>query len=432
MKNKIKGFVDFLVILVNFSYGLSIIGGLVDIIPIRFVNIRLFVPLIVAYLFRFGFKFSFVSRINRFPLLLLWLLFVLFESLQGILLLKLAGVDMLINIAYYLVFMSYLYNMYCEHKGEKPFETITRPYRYYGLYNMVAIFIAAILIMTGLLSASSNDITDKFNLFSSNVLEKGINYCFPGYLTVCDPYEFRILAFLNVPDLNGLSHETQALCYSIMPAFFLTLGLNVNSKTRSTVLLYCLLIITLIIAPSATAMLCIMFAIVVEIGWKCLIKKQSRILLLVAVFIVVALSVLGPILIEYSSFLDGKLTDSSSDYSKATLTYVVTPKSFLGDGILISKFGDDIGNVDIGWLSCCFVLLFFSVIMIKTFLCIFSKDTIKHYIGMASLYFWLHSLKLSVQVFTYPYYIFILFLLAFADTFAKSEIKKDSHTLSIV
>lgn len=423
MKNrKLNLFIDFWVILINFTYRLSILGGVVDLIPIRFTNIRLLLPLVVIYLFRFGIKFDLVALLKKSSLLSFWLFLLSYEVIQGLMMFKITAVDLFIVVVYDTLLLSYLFNIYLESSDLQACKRITRPLNYYCLYNMSVLLIAAILLMVGILNPSSNDISDKFNLFATNVTIDGARYCFPGYLSVCEPTSFRVLGLWGVPDLYGLSHEGQALCFSIFPAFLLILG-SLTDNPIKTALLYFLLFVTLVTTASATAMICIMAVLFVDIIWKSIIKKQVRVLLIVFFVIIVAFTVFAPVLTEYSLFFDSKIGGgASSDYSKITLKYVINPRSIVGDGILIDAHGDEMtGREDVGLISCCLLLCFYACVMFKTLRCILSRNALTHYIGLASLYFWLHALKYSVFVFSYQYHVLILFLLAFAEIFEKTN-----------
>lgn len=250
MNHIVRCIIDFLVILVNFSYRMSIVGGLVDVVPIPYTDLRLLVLLLLVHIFRFGFKFGFISRISRYSLLFLWFLFFLFEVFQGLILMKSSSFVFLVDIFYYYVFLSYLYNLFLEQQINS-YSYITTPFKAYCLYNMIVVFLCATLIALGILAADSNDISSQFNIFSSNLLTEGARYCFPGYLSVCDPNQYRALVFWGVPILDGLAHEPHVLCYTILPAFFLLL--NSKFAIRHKIILYFLAFSTVIIATNATA-----------------------------------------------------------------------------------------------------------------------------------------------------------------------------------
>ena len=417
-KFKIKYFIDFWVILINFTYRLSILGSVIDLIPIRYNNIRLLLALIIIYIFRFGAKFRLNECLKKSHVLCLLIILLVYEAIQGLLMSKSSGADLLVVVIYDALLLCYLYNIYSENRNSQAYQIISQPFKTYCLYNIIVTLIAAILIMTGVLSPYSNDISSNFNLFATNVSE-GVKYYFPGYLSICDPSDYRILGFLGIPNLSGLSHEPQALCFTIFPALFLILcGLTNNSILLT--IMYVLLFITLATVPSATAILCIMVTLFIDFIWKSIIKKQKLIIFIVPIGFLLSIYFLGPLISEYSSFLDNKVTDSSSNYSKITLMYVINPHSVIGDGILTDKHGDNMtGKEDVGLISCCLLICFYVCVMFKTFKCICSKKSLTHYIGLASLYFWLHALKYSVFVFSYNYLVYILFMLAFADTFSK-------------
>ncbi len=419
-----KHILDMIVIVLNMTYRLSILGCFtIDLFPGDFPYLKLIVPLLAVYLLRFGAKFSFTAQIfKRHRYLSFWLIFFIFEAFQAIIISGTIG--FFLNILYYLLMWEYLYGIYKENSTLNGYDKICVPLECYTVYNCVVVLIAAVLIFSGVLNAFDNPVSDVFNVFKENHEHNHTDYYFPGYLSVCVPAT-NILAFLGIPILEGLSYEPHVLSYSIIPAWIL-LQASIKDKTHIYKFIsYFLLLSTVCISTSATAVICLIITIFFEILWYCLRKGDFRPLIVLFVFILLITLFLAPIYEELSEYLAYKIgkEDGSRDYSESNLNYILYASDVLGRGIVNNHAGSELLNDNIGYISSLFIILLYIITVFKSIKLIVSSDVNLHYIGLACLYFWLHSLKLGIQAFSYPYFIFFIFIMAISKRLKCSQLR---------
>ena len=113
----------------------------------------------------------------------------------------------------------------------------------------------------------------------------------------------------------------------------------------------------------------------------------------------------------------------SKDYSAAMLSYVLHPSFIFGYGNVPPALGEKVLSYDIGLCSSFFDILFFIMLVILSFRAFRSNDEYVKYIGLGSLYFSIHGLKMAYQLFGYPYLVFMLFCLSMAKNIKKKRVK---------
>lgn len=422
----VKQILDIIVVILNLTYHLSILGCVtIDYIPVRFAYLRLVLPLFVIYLFRFGAKFPFTSHIIlRSRYLTLWLFFFFFEAFQASIVSGTFG--FFLNIVYYLLMWEYLYGMFRENNRTSCYDRVCAPLECYTVYNCIVIFVAALLIFTGVLDAFDNPVSDVFSVFKDNHEVNNTEYYFPGYLSVSTSY-FHLLSFLGIPLLEGLSYEPHVLNYTIIPAWFL-LQSSINNKAPIfKYISYFLLFSTICISTSATAVMCLFATIFFEVLWYGLKKGNIRPLIIIIIIIIVAsifLSQFYDALKEYMALKIGK-DDGSREYSESSLNYILSASGLFGKGIVNPHAGFELIGDNIGFLSSFLIICLYIITVIKSIKLGFSSDINKHYIGLACLYFWMHSLKLGVQAFSFPYFIFFIFIMSISEDLKFFKIQKN-------
>ncbi len=117
---------------------------------------------------------------------------------------------------------------------------------------------------------------------------------------------------------------------------------------------------------------------------------------------------------DYMSYKIGK-EDGSRDYSELNLKYILYPSGLLGRGVVNSHAGYELIGDNIGFISSICIISLYIISVYKSIKLIMSADYNMHYIGLACLYFWLHSLKLGIQTFSYPYFIFFIFIMSISN-----------------
>lgn len=104
--------------------------------------------------------------------------------------------------------------------------------------------------------------------------------------------------------------------------------------------------------------------------------------------------------------------EGSKGYSVAMIYYFFNAQSLFGMGNLPhSGFGFDLRNDNIGYVSSFLDILFIFLFLVQTVKNVFSRDELKHYVGLSCMYFCLHTSKMGVQTFSFFYISFFTILL---------------------
>ena len=170
-------------------------------------------------------------------------------------------------------------------------------------------------------------------------------------------------------------------------------------------------------STSMTAIACIAAVFIMHILWMIVIGQNKRSGILFLLFIIIFFIVISGTEL-YSTFMDfvtlrSDIDDGSSKVSQNALRYIYTPKQLLGRGIFAGFFVEP--NQQVGYISSFFIILFYFLFVLTTVKSVMSKDELCHTIGLAVLYYALHSMKLGVSMFANPMLIFFIFLLAFSE-----------------
>lgn len=408
---------DFIVILLNITYGLTIIQVYtLDLFAIRSDLVLLFFT-IIAYFIRFGTSFSFIKNKTKSGIIYLFFAIYVIDFVQNLLCgrLYLQCFFSAINVFF---FMEYLYSLYIESGESDGVSKLLFSHRAFSIYNIVVVFLCAILILVGVLSPTDNQIATN-SLTLDNTSGEHV-YFFPGYLSLALDSS-RLLDFLNIPVLTGLSHEPHTLCLLIVPFLFYVQS-EIKSGTKK-ILLIVLSLLLLIISTSSTAILAFSIIFVFDVIWN-LFRKGGR-------FYLVLLILSGLFLVRYggnifdmvqSEILMKTTTETGSmDYSLAMLKYVVSPQGIIGYGNYPDRVGLEILNYNIGLITCLFDLILFICLIWKTIKLSLSKSNDFHYIGLACLYFLVHGLKINILLFGMPYFAFMIMIIELVSKEQKTK-----------
>lgn len=427
---------DSIVILLQLCYRLSLLHAWIfDLIPIQpEVSIAFF--MMFVYLLRFGTKLSFFKNKVNNPLIAIWIIVYFWEVFQGIFFFtELSAIKSLFLVIDYLFFVEYLYSVVKSFQVEgKSFEYIIKSYCVYNIYSLFIVLIASAFFFFGFIHVGDNPLPPN-SLTIPNIEEAGENlYSFPGYLSVVSP-DARVLNAFNIPMLSGLSHEPHVYHYTILPAFFLVSFYLYKKKNIRLFYTYIFAtLLSLIISTSITSILVFPVCIFIHLFWQSQYDKNKiKYLLTLMLFIIVLVFVLYEFGDIFSSIVDlinakSSSSDGSKDYSMQALLYFISPHSIIGHGIH-GNLGLDVlkDSIGVGIISSCLIVFGYLFTVYKAIRCVFSSSIIKHFIGLSSLYFLIHTLKVGALTFKYPLFIYIIFLLSMADYFAKQEIENDIH-----
>lgn len=380
-------------------------------------SLGLFLYLVLIYFIRFGSNPAPCKGIKG-NLLKFILLFYIWEVIQGLI----VGSDIngilvvLLNLASTLVAYRYLNNILQSPHG---IERIIDTYSAYMYYTVFVVIFSSILILSSVMSPYTNAM-DSNSLMYDNMERNGGSYYFPGFLSVVYPTPSILLFRFNFPSLSGLSHESQAMYFTIYPALFLMFSKGVSLKTEKRVI--AIFLLTTVITTSLTAVICFLLTYSFHLLWKLKDTKQRASAILICSFILILVSYLA-----YSQFnqifrsfyLEKANFDSagsSGSYSLNLLIYIISPSGFLGQGIFSSTLEQAlVGSMNCGYISSCGIIVLYCMFIRTCIKNIFANNLLSHSIGLASLYFITHSFKYGIQVFNSCYIFFIIFLLTYAD-----------------
>ena len=332
-----------------------------------------------------------------------------------------------VNLSSTFVAYRYMSNLVFEGSNIKPVITAYSSYLYYTFFIVVT---SSVLILSHVLDPYSNQLgvnsLFKTNMESQLTLSNLLSN--REKLRVSFAHSPSVFLFpLNFPSLSGLSHESQAMYFTIFPALFLMFYLR-NSKSIERYIIGIFLLLT-ILTTSLTAAICFMLTFCLHLFWKFKDNSQIKSALAISLFVIVI--VVWVVSSEYSElislfFLEKANFDSdgsSGSYSLNLLSYIVSPTDVLGKGIFCST--EDQAKqftLNCGYLSSMVIICFYLLFFFTSIRNIFSKKIVCHAIGLASFYFMAHSFKYGTQVFNNCYLFFIVFLLSYAENVRKNKV----------
>lgn len=380
-------------------------------------SIQLLFFLSILYLFRFRRKTIKGSKINGMLVHFLFGLY-LWEIFQGIII----GGDF--NAV--LVSVTNLLSTYIAYKYinniiniEKNIYPVINAYSFYMYYTLFIVIVSSVLILGSVINPYSNPLGLN-SLFMTNMEIDNTAYYFPGFLSVVYGTPSIFMSALNFPSLSGLSHESQAMFFTIYPALFLLYYKKSDMHTERKILL--VFIITTIITTSLTAVICFLFTYFLHIFWKFKDKNQikSALIIILLVFIVTLYviksqfnNIINAFILEKANF---DTVGSSGSYSLGLLSYIISPSSLLGQGIYGSTAEQGMEYTqNCGYISSLLLISFYLFFLYSSLRNIYSDKLICHSVGLASFYFIAHSFKYGIQVFNNNYLFFMVFILAYAE-----------------
>ena len=162
-------------------------------------------------------------------------------------------------------------------------------------------------------------------------------------------------------------------------------------------------------------------------------KKYSWVLLPIAAALLIV------IIISFSS-LDNDLVnwmmrklenqDGSLEYSQITLAFAFTPKTFLGSAFYdMADIGREGSTRDVGFVMFLINLALVFTLAIQMVRLFRSKNENIVLIGFGLLYFFLHSLKQSMKIFTLTEFAFFIFILSICYNYERSVVRKKNKSV---
>lgn len=424
MKKWINTIIDYIVVITQISFGISIIPYIIydNINPFPLAIFLNALLVFFALFLRFGNEIYFKKSILFFPPIFALFTLMVIQIISGVINQNTSSFfSSIILIFNFLVFIIYIVSLFeynykkVNYNFDKAFYNTAKPYVHFALLNLVLVLLASLLIVTGYTVPFTNNISDLYiNLLGNNV-STGTVYFMPGWISIQTMNE-RLIG--GIGTLSGLTHEPHVFGYLVIPSLFIILS---QVKKKSTALIISLIyLLAGIISFSTTTLL--VLAILIFIWF--FLRRNYLIIPFVFIFyfLVKIFAIDIPIFITIKEYTFNKLFDdtSSMDYSTNKITNIILPKTFFGDGVLL------IGNPkegNAGFFSAIFYIYFYVTIMIEIAKNFFFKTSNKKiFIGFALLYFFLHGFKLSSSVFAMPYTIFFLVLLWLYKAYSKDRI----------
>lgn len=418
----LKRIFDAFVIIVQVTFLLSFVKVVtIDIIPFGYrINLLLF--MVIVNLIRFkNISIKIPSILKSSSIFYIYCLIFIFDVIQGAVFSDLGlAFARLMTFIDVLLFISYISKI--SNDKDSLLHNYLKVYDIYGLYNVAAVLLCAILISLGVLSATDNPVGYN-SLTYDNIENNSTEYFFPGFLSIVNS-SVRSLAVTGLPTFCGLSHEPHVLCFLVLPSFFF-----IQRKKMSVVLKTCIYVaysMILLFTISTTAIAIFLSLIFIEIIWNTIISRKYGMALIIIIFISFIFYVGRDFISLLLDEMIRKVTTEtgSLEYSQAMLEYIISPHGILGNGNIVTGELTQILNNDVGFLTCILDLSFYIVFVVKTIKLVMSKDKGQHYIGLGLAYFAIHLLKVNILAFSYPYLAFMVFLLCLSSSSTKTSHEK--------
>lgn len=314
---------------------------------------------------------------------------------------------LLLDILFFIILIKIYSCLLNNDKTKSPISLIkyiSSGYIWLSLMSIIGVVISFTMMQIGY----NNNVPIYADFMESNT-ENGCYYVRSflsvNYITA----NIRLPFFQDFGYLCGLFHEPHILTYGVYPALIILLGLATKNITR--VIIVFLMVSMTLFSISVTNILVALVCLVVFL----IIQFRRNIIgaIILAIFI-------GAILMWYVNYDDTVLNfvleridsdNSSQQASKDLLTFAFSPRSLLGTDFLSTTYvKEGVRNQDIGYIA-----FFFFV----TYLLLYARNLIKLLripkiesltIGIASLYFILHSLKIGMTMFIQTVSVLIIFL----------------------
>jgi hypothetical protein len=259
---------------------------------------------------------------------------------------------------------------------------------------------------------TNNNIGAEMNLFESNLRDPNYRYFYPSFLSVLMvSSETRIPFFQDYGILTGLYHEPHIITFLITPSFFLIY--RYLKSIKSKIIVFLCYILTFLISTSATNLMSLTVTILIFI----VVSNRSNLLYILSFSLIALFGYLYFQDTALFSFIQDKLTSGSSRYSQSTISFAFTPKTILGTSFYNLEYLDTYWNnanksMDVGFINFILNIIFLSIFIFRIIIINLKRNyENSFYIGLVSIYFLLHSMKITMYSYSLSYTIFIIFLI---------------------
>ncbi len=329
-------------------------------------------------------------------------------------------------------FYIFLYNLYLDYrKNANIFGSLKKIFVGYGgicLYSIAGTFILWMLISLLDINPLVNNLSDDIVLLSDNTRSGENHYYFPYGLAIMQVNDFMI----RVPFIQkygwiaGLFHEPQSMALFVTPFLFFILS-KIYQFNSGIKLLFLLTFLLVCIQMASVTNLLLLSALLLVL----VIHKNKNLAWLLIPIIGLGLVL---VIISFSSF-EGDLAglvikkldnqDGSLGYSESTLAFAFTPKTLLGTAFYdMVDIGREGSKRDVGLIMFIINLAIVFTIVIQMVKIFRSKNENIILVGFGLLYFFIHSLKQSMKVFTLTEFAFFIFILSICYNYERSSNRK--------
>lgn len=324
----------------------------------------------------------------------------------------LMGLEFLLQAALFSIILLKISSSLLRDPIDEQIRRLSNGYVWISLFSLVGVIVSFILLMLFGGGPRTPIVAD----FLTSNASKGADYVW-SYLSIniYDPTVIRVPFFQDYGVLCGLFHEPHIFTLNLFPCLILLFGFSNRLLTK--ILIVVSSISTVLFAGSATNIIVVGICLLVYFffNFKKAFIKSSFIIALIVVLGVYYVS-LDDTLFEF--VLDRLNPDNSSQqYSWALLEFAFTPKTLFGTGFLDTSVVEDImyngySSSDVGLIPFLFYLVFLLGYIWNTGKLLLSKEKTAFTIGMASLYYILHSAKVGMTIMIQTLPILIVFLQA--------------------
>lgn len=288
-------------------------------------------------------------------------------------------------------------------------------YLFRGYFWLVAVNITSCIILFLISSAGisilTNNVSNSYDLFTSNVENLGATYYFPFHLGVVNysPLDIRIPFFQERGFILGFYHEPHTLTFMLYPALFMLLYYY---NKRKFIIVTTFIFLSLL-AGSTTNVLCIFLVILVYIIYllRLNLKKSMTAVLILTILIFTLLNYVD---IDIFDFILLKIDSSSSGYSQNMIEFAFTPKTIWGTSCFDTTEMTSIGNAstkDVGYIKFVINLVFLCLMIVNIIKLFLSKHKMSLPVLLFASYFFLHSSKVAMSSYSLTMLSFVCFIL---------------------
>ena len=317
-----------------------------------------------------------------------------------------------INSTFYVL----IFTLYYDYKkSETKLESIWLVIRGYiwlcalGIVSAISLFI---LIKAGFNPTTTPVADEYYDLFKSNAESTIRTYYFPYYISVlldAGIITKKIPFFMEYGTICGIFHEPNAICFVVFPALFFLWFYE--RRVHFRLFYFFIWVFIILLTGSTTNIIAFLFSIIVLLIMEKKARKWLIPLSVIALYLIIYIGLDNTELV----FILDKLNDAdgSMSYSSGTIEFAFTPSTLFGSNFLNNSYLTDIsssGKRDVGYLS-----FFLNIVFLSLFIFRLGRTIIKskqyRLLGIAALYFFLHSMKTALVTYTNPLLLLMMFVL---------------------